>query len=527
MKRIHLLFYLAFICILNNGHAQAPDFVTVFSNNFGGSQKEDFFAGAPCADGGYLMTGFTNSEDDDIDPLIAYDTTNIFVVKCNASGVKEWARTYGGNAYDKARYVMEDLDGNILVVGGTYSNDGDIDSTHGNSDFFILKLDPVGDIIWMKLYGGTGYEGGRFIKQFPSGDYLVAGYTTSQNYDIPFTRGLHDGLLMKLDVNGTLLWANTYGGSSEDRMRSYEETPDGGFLFFGSSESNDGEVSGNNGGADYWVGKVDSLGNHQWSKLFGGSADEFAYHIVATTDGNYLLTGCTYSNDGDVTGFKGGSDGWLVKIDPLGNLIWQQCYGGSLFDRLNRSLENSNGTITTFGFSQSSDFDLAGDNTGPSQNFWLAELDSSLNINWNYCTGGTNTDLGEDILFNPSDSSFILMGDSKSLNGAMLNNYGDYDFSILKIAQFTSIESVYQIHDKIWFDYISKKIIINSTHQKNVNLLIYDNIGKLIFSLAGIALSEGQNEISITGLSTFKEGLYTVAVLDDKKTAISRFVHIR
>src|SRR5688572_6886732 len=79
--------------------AQAPDFVPTFSNSFGGSMDEDFFAGAPYSDGGFLMTGFSNSFDGDIDSLIAFDTTNIFVVKCTAAGIKEWTKTYGGNAY--------------------------------------------------------------------------------------------------------------------------------------------------------------------------------------------------------------------------------------------------------------------------------------------------------------------------------------------------------------------------------------------------------------------------------------------
>jgi len=528
MTRIKCYLISLFLGIILQSNAQAPNYVTIFSNSFGGSLNEDFFAGAPYSDGGWLLTGFTNSIDGDIDSLVAYDTTNILVVKCNSLGVKEWAKTFGGNAYDKARYVMEDMDGNILVVGGTYSVDGDIDTTHGNSEYFILKLDPLGNKIWMKQYGGTGYEGGRFITQYPNGDYFVAGYTTSHNGDFAVNRGLHDGLLMRVDVDGNFIWSNTYGGTDEDRMRSYVETPDGGYLYFGSSNSNDLQVSGAHGGADYWVGKVDSVGNPQWSKLYGGSLDELAYHITATADGNYLLTGATYSNDGDVTGFKGGTDGWLVKIDSVGNLLWQQCYGGSLFDRLNRSFENSDGKIMSFGFAQSSDFDLTGDNVGPSQNFWLTQLDSAHNIEWNYCTGGTNTDLGEDIFFNPADSSFILMGDSKSSNGAMVINHGDYDFSILKIAVLTSSINELKGHSQFesFYDNSTETLVIKSETESLIDLVVTDVMGKLISKRNAIKIIPGKNSVTIPELADVANGTYNMQLRSAGGISTLRFVSI-
>ncbi len=506
--------------------AQAPDFITAFSNSFGGSLNEDFFAGAPYSDGGYLMTGFSNSFNGDIDTLAAFDTTNIFVVKCNAFGVKEWAKTFGGNAYDKARYIMEDLEGNILVVGGTYSTDGDVDSSYGNGDLFVLKLDPAGTIIWFRNYGGTGYEGGRMIQQFPNGDYLIAGYTTSKNYDVDTTRGLHDGWLLKMNIDGDVIWSQTYGGSGEDRMRSFIETPDGGYMFFGSCSSNDFQLSGNHGGSDYWVGKVDSLGNHEWSKLYGGSLDELAYHIQPTSDGNYLLTGSTYSNDGDVTGFKGGTDGWLVKIDSTGNLISQNCYGGSLFDRLNRSYENSQGKIMTFGFAQSSDFDLAGSNVGPSQNFWLVQLDGNMTVDWSFCTGGTNSDLGEDMFFNAADSSFILMGDSKSVNGSVLNNHGDYDFWIVKLSQFTSINEMSEQEFSGYFSADANALVILSHINTKTNLQITDASGKIIYEHKSIQLSVGENHFPLPA-SVITSGIYYLQLESPKSTSGFRFANIR
>jgi hypothetical protein len=93
-----------------------------------------------------------------------------------------------------------------------------------------------------------------------------------------------------------------------------KETSDRGFVFVGSSDSNDGDVNGNKGGRDVWAVKVDSIGNAQWKRTVGGSADEVAYDVFQNASGEYMISGYTQSNDGDVSGNHGGMDIWAVKL---------------------------------------------------------------------------------------------------------------------------------------------------------------------------------------------------------------------
>src|SRR5205085_12366104 len=102
-----------------------------------------------------------------------------------------------------------------------------------------------------------------------------------------------------------------------------------GYMIAGVSESSDSDVSVNYGGRDWWIVKIDNNGIIQWQKSMGGSADEYLFSIIQTTDNGYLLSGYTESNDSDVTFNHGHRDCWIVKLDSVGNMQKQKCFGGS------------------------------------------------------------------------------------------------------------------------------------------------------------------------------------------------------
>lgn len=520
-----LLFCILFLSSFKIAFGQAPLFITEFSNSFGGTRDEDLMAGNSTIDNGYLLTGLTYSSDGDIDSLSVYDDADIFVVKCNSQGVKEWAKTFGGNAFDKARYVIQDLDSNILVVGTTHSSDGDIDSTHGNSELFVLKLDPEGNKIWMKQYGGTGWESGRFISQISSGNYVVGGYTTSKDYDVPLNIKKHDGWLFMIDVNGQLLWSKTIGGSGAERLRGCLEMHDGGFLTYGSSSSNDYQITGNAGGHDFWVARTDSIGNFLWSKLYGGTGEDWAYHMIKSSDGNYIVSGFTESNDGDVIGFHGEKDGWIIKIDSIGNLLSQTCLGGSLLDKIFRVKENADGSLLAFGFAKSRDFDLQGVNNTYSKEYWLSHLDANLNFNWSFCIGGTVSDMGTDLLIDPIDSSLVFMGESRSINGAVVNNHGGSDFWIVKVLESTIVSdsNPEPINFNFWYDSNSENLIIDSKCDQFVNILIYSLDGRMIYNKVGIHLNSGINTFSIN----FNSSMHIAHISNRYNSSAKKFIIIK
>ncbi len=138
-------------------------------------------------------------------------------------------------------------------------------------------------------------------------------------------------------------WQKCFGGSSHDEPFSIHQTTDGGYIVAGYTDSNDVDVSGNHGDTDFWLVKLNSSGSIQWQKCLGGSYWDMAYSIQQTSDGGYIVAGYTISNDGDVSGNHGGYDFWLVKLNSSGDIQWQKCLGGSTNDEAHSIQQTTDG----------------------------------------------------------------------------------------------------------------------------------------------------------------------------------------
>ncbi|MBK6542076.1 MAG: hypothetical protein IPG10_12535 [Flavobacteriales bacterium] len=208
------------------------------------------------------------------------------------------------------------------------SDDGDVTGNHGISDLWVVKLDSAGGIEWQRNLGGTSTDVGYAARQTLDSGYVVLGWTFSSDGDVIGNHGIVDVWVLRLDANGVVQWQKCLGGSQWEMGRSILQTADGGFLVYAETESNDGDVSGYiGGGSDNWVVKLDPQGTMLWEKCLGGSASEWAGGITQATDGSYILAGYTYSNDSMVSGNHGFSDTWVAKLDTTGELLWQQCIG--------------------------------------------------------------------------------------------------------------------------------------------------------------------------------------------------------
>jgi len=154
-----------------------------------------------------------------------------------------------------------------------------------NGDYWIVKLDELGNIEWERKHGGTSEDRAHYIQQTTDGGFVVAGWSYSNLEDIGGNNGERDCLIVKLDEVGNLQWKKNYGGSDFDEAYSIQQT------VAGLSNSNDGDVGGNNGSQDHWVLKLDPLRNLEWEQNYGGIGQDSACCIEQTIDGGYIFTG--------------------------------------------------------------------------------------------------------------------------------------------------------------------------------------------------------------------------------------------
>jgi len=293
-------------------------------------------------------------------------------VKLDETGNIQWQKYLGGSDGDGAFSIQQTSDGGYIVAGVAYSNDGDVSGNHGDSDYWIVKLDETGNIQWQKCLGGSREDVAKSIQQTSDGGYIVAGITPSNDGDVSGNHGSADYWIVKLDETGKIQWQKCLGGSDGDGAFSIQQTSDGGYIVAGVAYSNDGDVSGNHGDSDYWIVKLDETGKIQWQKCLGGSSYDEAYSIQQTSDGGYIVAGYTYSNDGDVSGNHGDFDYWIVKLDETGNIQWQKCFGGSSYDYAQSIQQTSDGGYIVAGWTESNDGDVSG-NHGNSD-YWIVKL---------------------------------------------------------------------------------------------------------------------------------------------------------
>lgn len=245
------------------------------------------------------------------------------------AGSEEWREFYGGPLFDKAYSVLETSDGGYIIAGQTAS------SGAGWDDFWLFKVDSQGDEVWRKTYGGPGIERARCVKPTSDGGYILAGRTDS------YGEGGADFWLVKTDGEGGEEWNRAYGGPQDDFAFSAQQTLDGGYIIAGYTGSY-GE-----GGVDFWLVKTDERGNVSWSMTYGGVASDVAYSVEQTPDGGYIVAGQT-----DSCG-PGGTNLWLVKTDELGNMTWDRTYGGNEDDRAASILQTSDGGYVVAGSTKS------------------------------------------------------------------------------------------------------------------------------------------------------------------------------
>ena len=236
-------------------------------------------------------------------------------IKINASGDTVWSRFYGGSFTDSPAGIIENTNSDLITVGGSDSNDVDISNNKGAYDFWVIKSNASGDIIWEKSYGGSEIDEARGVISTDNGDHIIVGDTRSEEQDVSFNNGGADLWVLRISDNGDTIWEKSYGGSNFDVAKSISSTFDSGFIIAGSSRSSNGDVNKNQGQNDAWITKISNSGLLIWETTVGGAEIDFAYDAVQLTNGTIIAVGETSSFNGDILVNKGFTDLLIIKIN--------------------------------------------------------------------------------------------------------------------------------------------------------------------------------------------------------------------
>ncbi len=340
----------------------------------------------------------------------------------------EWQQCYGGSDQDNGRSVVVLENGNIVVFGGTNSNDFDVSSNHGGYDFWLFETDSTGNLLWEKTYGGSDDDLPERMMQSPDGGYVLFGSTVSNDGDVSGNHGNVDYWVVKTDSVGNLLWQRCLGSHANDIPSDMDIDGEGNIYVMGLTVGHDGDVSANNGFYDYWFLKLDPNGQIVWDKNLGGTYTDNGLCISATSDGGVIVGGLIDDIDGDITcnTSLGQVTAWVVKLDSANNIEWQQCYGGTYTESVVDIKNTADGGYIFLGLTNSNDGDVSGYHGTPGNiyNFdiWVIKVDSIGSIEWQRCLGGYENESPEFIKITP-EGNYLVGGNTVSNDGDVSGNH--------------------------------------------------------------------------------------------------------
>jgi len=369
----------------------------------GGNTEDMFTSMYLTKDGGLIAGGYSGSNKSGEKTENSRGGSDYWVVKLDRLGKIQWDKTIGGNSSDELSSLQQTSDGGYILGGGSSSDiSGEkTENSRGDEeyDYWAVKLDSFGNIQWDKTIGGNNLDEITSLQQTSDGGYILGGYSSSDKSGekTQNSSGTYDYWVVKLNSLGNIQWDKTIGGSGYDFLTSLQQTGDGGYILGGySSSDKSGEKTHNSRGTyDYWVVKLNSLGNIQWDKTIGGSGYDFLAALQETSDGGYILGGSSYSNkSGEKTENNRGKqlarDYWVVKLNEHGKIHWDKTIGGNDHDGLLSLQQTSDGGYILSGFSYSNKSGEKTENSRGGADYWVVKLDSLENIQWDKTIGGSD-----------------------------------------------------------------------------------------------------------------------------------------
>ncbi|MCP9764093.1 hypothetical protein [Lacihabitans soyangensis] len=374
--------------------------------------EESYFT-AELKDSTFLSVGYSNS--------FSGSNSQIWIINFNKEGNLIWQKQLLVNGYSIPKDLISDNLGNIyLAIGSTagYSHDKS-DVSYGNYDFWIVKLDNLGNKIWDKTFGGNDFDLPESITIGSDNKIYVSGSTGSSisGNKSAQTYGNSDFWVLKLDHNGNKIWEKSYGGNGGDFCRDHTEI--NGILYLsGHSEISNNQSSFNYvGNSDLWILGINHDGSLVFERIIYGFGSDYSSCITDSKDGNLIIgarSGSTQGYDKSQNNF-GYLDFWIIKLSLNGNIIWNQSYGGNDNDSIDDIIVDQHQNILAFGTTASSVSGNKSTILKGWQDYWIFKLNPAGAKLWERTYGSNSYEIARNIVIS-HDNHIYITGESAGKN---------------------------------------------------------------------------------------------------------------
>lgn len=430
----------------------------------------------PTPDGGYLIAGYTNTS-------LLYDC-DLFIFKTDAFGNLLWTKTYGGTKPDFPYHMLATNDGNYFLVGYSQSYGG------GDMDILLQKIDPDGNEIWLKTYGGWGNDYARDVIATSDGNYVIVGSSNSQS-----TTGQNANLI-KIDPAGNEIWNKTYGGPANDHGCIVKQCSDGSLIMLGQT------FSYGVGNGDAWLVKMNSNGDTTWTKTIGGPLNDEGISLTVNSDDSFTFIIRDSSNAGkDI-------DTRVIKTSSTGSIIWDKTYGGDRKDTPKMIQPTSDGGYIIGAISRSFGW--------INPDMWILKLNSMGDTTWTRHYGGSNNEHCY-VVRELADGSYIAVGKATSFGPTMdpillkINSNGTLTVGMKEFASASPIQ--------LYPNPNSGDLNLDLSAFKAKRVIVTDVLGVEVFRKD----IDNENLLSIK-LEDSKKGVYFVKSESETQSVINKFI---
>ncbi len=483
-------------------------------------------------DNNYLIT-LSTSRSNNFDVSFNYGEVDFWLFKADETGNILWEKSYGGSDDDLPIELMLAPDGGFVLFGETWSDDGDVSGNHGGADYWLVKTDSVGNLLWQRSLGSSMNNLPSDMDMDDEGNIYIIGLSLGTGGDVTANNGSYDYWFLKINSLGTVVWDKNLGGVYGDFGMCIATTPDGGVIVGGLTDNGNVFCNTEPFNATAWLTKLDSVNNIEWQQCYGGSYTENIIDLKTTNDGGYVLLAITNSDDGDVSGFHGATgtndnfDLWVIKTDSIGVIEWQRCLGGTKNENADFIKTTPEGNYIIGGTTNSNDGDVSGNHsTGDYYDQWIVKLNPQGMIMWQKCIGsGWNNSLSDASIL--SESEIILIGSTPENNdGDVSCNFkGGGDAWMYKLIDTTVNINELELYNskiKVYPNPAGSVLNINfpqNIDTKNTFVEIIDINGRTLLK------SKSLSALSQLDISKINSGIYLVKIQNDK-TFITRKIII-